>query len=304
MMNEPPTPTSSPADFFANAERLLTPVYAECFTDETRKVKNLLLVTSIVLILFVFGVVAVGKAVDVPLLALSITVRTGMRWILMALCAYFLLLLGARSYIEWKLWQLRNQAPMVALGNLKNTILNSWIARTNQADAKLALSLDTFLRRTEELKVEPVAESPLKQQRDELFQEFEKSRNELAKKRDLSEERDSSPEYRKVLYHYYNLFEELDDLDRQIREEREKQNEQRWAKGEALTRQLDQAREDHLQETSAPDLASLEEQLNYLLKAIEPLKKVKIVRLWFEMLFPLFLGLSALVLGFVVRGSG
>lgn len=108
-------------DFLAEAERLITPSYTECFSDEAR---NLLLITSFVLILLVLGTISVGSnaKAQIPPLALSITVNTGVRWMLLSICAYFLFLHTARSYVEWKLSRLRQIAPMAEYMAIRDKI--------------------------------------------------------------------------------------------------------------------------------------------------------------------------------------
>ena len=181
-MSESTSSAPSPIDFLAEVERILTPTYAECFTDETRKIRNLLLVTSLVLILFVFGVVAVGRDSTVPLLGVSISVTTGMRVILMILCIYFLVSFAMRSYTEWKLWRLRHQAPMIQFLGLLAKIESSWQAFTNESNRTLNSGIDA-LRRLTESNLELIGledhgrKSEIKAEREELLRRLTELEN-------------------------------------------------------------------------------------------------------------------------------
>jgi hypothetical protein len=149
MMSEGSRPIALPAEFLAEIERLLTPMYAECLTDETRKVRNLLLVTSFVLVLSTLGVVEVGREGQIPLFGVGILVTTGMRALLMFLCLYFLVSFSLRSYTEWKVWRLRQQAPMIQFLDLLARIESSWQALTNDSNRTLKANMDALKRLTE-----------------------------------------------------------------------------------------------------------------------------------------------------------
>jgi hypothetical protein len=147
-MSQLPGSALSPPDFLAEVGSLLTPMYAECFTDETRKVRDLLLVTSIVLILFDFRVIEINQEMTLPLLSLTIRVTTGTRAILILLCLYFIVSLIMRSYTEWKLWRLLHQAPMMKLLDLLAKVESSWQARTTEANTTLNSSIRVLKRLT------------------------------------------------------------------------------------------------------------------------------------------------------------
>src|SRR5262245_48191048 len=118
-MTEITKTSDSAQEFLSSIERLVAPVYTECFSDETRKTRNLLLIISFVLILSSLGLVAFGREpVKVPMLEISVTITSGIRWVLVTLCGYFLVLHSARSYTEWNLWRLRHQAPAMGISDL------------------------------------------------------------------------------------------------------------------------------------------------------------------------------------------
>src|SRR4051794_3297715 len=104
-MSERPIETLPGDEFLRNAERMLTPPLMECFSEETKKVRNIVLILGFVLILLALGVVSAeeSKPVELPLIKLTLTVKKGLSGVLITVCSYFLVLLAARSYIEWNL---------------------------------------------------------------------------------------------------------------------------------------------------------------------------------------------------------
>src|SRR5262249_14389622 len=93
----------SPAKFLERVENCLQGSFKDCFSDETKKIRNYLLITSFVLFLVVIGAISIGGApvkLPSPLSGLEVTVNAGLRWILIVLCAYFGILLASRAYAE------------------------------------------------------------------------------------------------------------------------------------------------------------------------------------------------------------
>jgi len=155
-MSEHPEYTPSANDFLADVERLVTPSYAECFTDETRKVGNLLLLISFVLILLDLGIVDVDRKIELPLplSSLSFEVTTGMGVLLLILCFYLLLLFALRSYAEWKLWRLRHQASIAGFLDLQDKVVGAWQKefdrwRTELENAPRSQTAESELKRRE-----------------------------------------------------------------------------------------------------------------------------------------------------------
>jgi hypothetical protein len=147
-MNNSLKPLPPDAEFAAQVERLVAPMFAECFTDETRRVRNLLLTSSFALLLLVLGIVQVDQNQQVPLLGIKITVTKGLRWVLAALSAYFLASLLARSYIEWKLWRLKHQSSLLELRNLGASLAVQYITSSEPASREArerAAAADKFL---------------------------------------------------------------------------------------------------------------------------------------------------------------
>lgn len=298
-MNESPSSGHSP-DFLAEVERLLKPMYAECFTDETRKVRDLLLVISVFLILLAFGVIAVDRApFQIPPLGLPITVTTGMRGLLIVLCLYFLVSFSTRAYAEWKWWRLRHQAPIDDFLDLETKIESSWQDLISEANKTLRSSWDV-LKKQNELYQEPHAISQLTEEFEDLSKKYKRLSSEIKEKRDLLE----WSEIKKLHDHRDRIVESIRQVGDQLRKERTARRDEIALESGALARKLAELEDRYRRQTDAPDLEVLEAQLGYLHDAVRPVKKILSMRRWFEALFPISFGIVAIVLGFVVHKTG
>ncbi len=137
-MSEKPTVTLPALDFLREAERVLTPAMTECFSEETKNLRNVVLVIGFVLILLSLGVISgESKPVAIPLIGLEVTVTKGLTWLLITVCSYFLILCTARSYTEWQLWRMKHQAPLLALKGISKQISAAQIEITRRRLAPL-----------------------------------------------------------------------------------------------------------------------------------------------------------------------
>lgn len=135
-----PDDTSSYINFLEEVERLVTPNYLECFTDETRKVRNFLLAISFGLILLSLGIIKISPDATFPILGMQFAVSRGVGSLMLIVCAYFLTLYVIRSYSEWKLWRLRQQAPLSKFMELHKNLFLSWKALFDEANARAVKS--------------------------------------------------------------------------------------------------------------------------------------------------------------------
>ena len=153
MVNTPAV-QSSPAELLTHLGDLLNPIYAECLTDETKKVRNLVLVISLVLMLLALGVISIEQGSwKVPVLGFVVSVEFGLRWVLATLCVYFLVLLGFRTYVEWNLWRLQHQGPAYEMNTLALQI-ESAFAEKFQAMDTLRDGMQRSTRKVNELLAE------------------------------------------------------------------------------------------------------------------------------------------------------
>ncbi|MDX2464117.1 MAG: hypothetical protein QNK31_06370 [Porticoccus sp.] len=137
-MSEKPTGTLPALDFLREAERVLTPTMTECFSEETKNLRNVVLVIGFVLILLSLGVIsAESKPVVIPLIGLEVTVTKGLTWLLIIVCSYFLIICAARSYTEWQLWRMKHQAPLLELKGISEQISAAQIEITRRRLAPL-----------------------------------------------------------------------------------------------------------------------------------------------------------------------
>lgn len=122
-MIERPIGTLPAQDFMREVERVLTPPMTECFTEETKKVRNVVLLLGFVLILLALGIVSVeSKPVEIPVIKLTVTVTKGLKGVLITICSYFLVLYAVRAYNEWQLWRMKHQAPLLDLKRINEQL--------------------------------------------------------------------------------------------------------------------------------------------------------------------------------------
>lgn len=137
-MSEKPTGSLPALDFLRDTERVLAPSMTECFSEETKKLSGIVLVISFVLILLSLGVISVeNKPFAVPLIGLEVTITKGLNWLLIVVCGYFLILFAARSYTEWQLWRMKNQAPLLELKRINEEIMAAQLEITRMRLAPL-----------------------------------------------------------------------------------------------------------------------------------------------------------------------
>lgn len=144
-MGDRSTLTSTRKEFLSRLEQVLASGYAECFTEETKKVRNLVLVTGFVLILSSLGVLSLQEA-EVPWLGMTVHVTKGVRGVLTALCFFFVLLLCARSYTEWHMWRLKHQAPTLELLEMNFDLASAYAEIAQQQNIVFERSMELVER--------------------------------------------------------------------------------------------------------------------------------------------------------------
>jgi hypothetical protein len=257
------------SEFITQVERLVTPGYVECFTDETRKVRNLLLVTSFVLILALLGIISIGQdSVKPPPLPINITVLFGLRWILVALCAYFLVLLGARSYTEWEFWRLRQQASLMQILELNADLRSELVSSGERVDAAFEESVQLFDKLQEK-------DPELERLSAQLNAAYEKI--------------GSSP----ALSH----FEEFMEIEKRIRHRRQELE----PVEERLIQQFRDKSDEHLRLAKDPERAIVLARISYLAGLIPGFNWSLNIRFWFEMMFPILFGTGAILFAIIRR---
>ena len=102
---------------------------SECFSEETRKSRNLLLALSSVAALSATGIVRFGEEVKGPI-GTTLKVGPELKYVIGILTVFFLVLFVSRSYSEWKLWRLKNAKPEKALADANNLVTTEVAQRT------------------------------------------------------------------------------------------------------------------------------------------------------------------------------
>ena len=111
-------------EFMDTVEKLAVPLYAECLSDATTKVRDGVFLSGVGLAGIVSGILST-KDGKFDFLGTSLNVSSSSRPLLVALvivCAYFLVLFSTRSFAEWNIWRLRHQSPIIQLRSLAESI--------------------------------------------------------------------------------------------------------------------------------------------------------------------------------------
>src|SRR5262245_23398907 len=288
-------PLLSGAEFARQVERLLAPVFAECFTKETRKVRDLLLISSFVLILFVLGVAQLeptGKALKIPLIG-SVIITKGVRWVLAALSAYFLLSLIARSYIEWNLWRLKQQSSILKLSNLQLVQLTAPLA---EYYSRINTSFLSSFKLSEELSLlnkDPPSVAQLVEERNQLIQRCQQLTDKLHNHSKATGQTDIA-----LQNEIQTMSEKVNAVEDKIAKEKADREKQVAPERAKLQRQLKDMQDKHEKQISAPVPKEIQGKL-YLLGTLDPAQTTLRIRFFFEMAFPMLFGGSAILFSFV-----
>ena len=292
-MTETKYSSSSVQLFLSDVERLLAPVYVDCFSDETRKTRNSLLIISFVLILSSLGLLAISQApVGVPGFGISVKLTSGIRWVLIALSSYFLILHSARSYSEWNLWRLRHQAPFMELSELKDGISTQLTKRHKTVLSANSLSILLY-QKLYELEQDPPEIIDMTKRRDALYSEYQRMGDELRSKENHLQIR----EYEDEAFKLEKMREDFDRLQDEIERTRKEHRARISAMRDALKRRLHGLDKNPSAEKAASESDVLFAKLEYLADAIRPINRIRSIRFILEVLFPTAFAVSAIVIG-------
>lgn len=301
-VNEEPENTAE--GFAADIERLAMPLFSECFTEETRTIRNLLLITGFALLLFALGVVQVEPKTKLPLLGVTITVTAGLRYVLIALSCYFFSSLLARSYIDWQLWRLKHQAPLLALAAIRNKMdvlsgdhsnrVNAAFATSNQ----LRESLNLIRQRSP-------AETQIAEELDTAYKEHQRLQSVYAtesaalKAKGVSTHDENLALENGVMFELHKMFYRTQDLSAQLDRERAARLDRTSAEEIMLLRKISEADAEHQKQAVDPIADKLNARLHYMLDTINPAYATFRIRFFFEMTFPILFGLFAITFSIV-----
>jgi hypothetical protein len=300
----PNSPKSSPEVFAKQVERLIAPLFAECFTKETRRVRDLLLLTSFILMLLILGVVHVD-ATSRKYFGITVTVIYGVRWVLAAVCVYFLSSLCARSYIEWNFWRVTHQSPLLELSRLhaeitaslaaQNSRFTSAFTSTAELGQKLALlgeDSPTVVQLKKELREADQHSQRLANQSKAEWDALQ------AKGGGTLEERTAFENG--ILFQSHKVSERILELTERIGRERASQRERTATERATLEGRLSESDKAFRQHADDPRRGFLNAKLYYLHDTLNPAKTTFRIRFLFEMAFPIIFGVMAIVLSFAI----
>lgn len=282
----------SPAKFLLRVENSLRNSFTDCFSDETKKVRNLLLLISFILFLVVIGAISVGGApIKVRQLGdLEVTVNAGLRWILIALCVYFGILLASRSYAEWQMWRFREQRPLAELRELASEIFID--------HARAAKKIQGHFKRTEQLHdklAELDKDSPeiekLRASLDDEYKKIDDLKDQMEKTN--SDWEAAAAQSIEAFWNSEEMFEKIKD--------RRVEHEARIAPIRIVVEEeLKKAEEEFRKKSADLEARGLDARLQYIRNMYDVAFRTYKSRYWFELMFPLVFAAVAILSGIFV----
>jgi hypothetical protein len=124
----PAGPSQVPAAFIDELTRVMSPSLQECFSKETKKLR--LAVLAVAMLLFLLGVNAItfsGRG-EFAGLAFDKIASSTLKGTAAIVESFFVLVLVARSYVEWAAWRLKSLNPEWGLLQLSKDLVDKTIA--------------------------------------------------------------------------------------------------------------------------------------------------------------------------------
>lgn len=113
-------PIDDPAFFIEELQRCLSPYLQECFSKETKKLRNALLALTLGLLLLSLGALKFTGQGDLAGLKFDIERGASIKTAVALVVAFFVVIYCVRCYVEWASWRLKNLSPewrLLALNN-------------------------------------------------------------------------------------------------------------------------------------------------------------------------------------------
>jgi hypothetical protein len=265
--SESPEPTI--AAFMADVEKSVSPIYADCLSEATIKVRDSLLIASVAVIALASGLVKTDGKFDVLGFSMEAFSRDILLVGIVAICGYFWLLFSLRSFSEWKAWRLRQQSPIMKLVDITNKLEAKGTLQSSQAILSIRKATDTYFERIQE----PVRIL-------ELEAEYEKVAKELS---------EDSSHLRPDLLERWNRHRAISE---RLEHERDS-----WMKD--VVEPAMATHNETLATANVNDVSRLVAQINYIASTLKAASRVTNLRLGIELVFPFLLGMSATAFGIV-----
>lgn len=119
--------SKDPALYYARVKRIVSRGLTDPFSDETRKIKDFLLLASFVLAVTATGIVSVQSSGEAEVFGLKLQLNGALNVLLITLCMYFEIIFVGRSYIEWRFWNLNRWTPLFEIPQVINELVRDSI---------------------------------------------------------------------------------------------------------------------------------------------------------------------------------
>jgi hypothetical protein len=271
-MESSPAASSEPdprntLQFLDTVEQLATPIYADCLSDATVKIRDSVFISGLVMITLGSGFLT-NNGLRFELLGFSLAASLSTKALLISVSAigvYFLVVFSTRSYADWMLWRLRHQAPIAKLLDLTVDIYREGSNEAFEAQAAISDASTAYFTRIEK----PAGLKQLELDRDTAFQQMMISTTEFAKFNAAT-----------LLYHELN-----DELAAE---------EKTWSE-----EVVEPAKLAHRKALEQRPNGNYAKQIAYVRDRLRPAALLIPLRFTFEIFFPILFGAAALVIAII-----
>ncbi|MBK7462647.1 MAG: hypothetical protein IPJ50_07885 [Betaproteobacteria bacterium] len=132
------------AKFLDDLTYVLSPHLQECFSDETKKLRNAVLALALILILLAVGAVEIANDGAFAGIKFEPKAKYKLQIAGAVVEAFLLIILAIRCYVEWSAWRLKNLSPEWSLLALHRELSESELIRINK-EAKLRNELTELI---------------------------------------------------------------------------------------------------------------------------------------------------------------
>lgn len=294
-MNESKKSTSSIPDFKERVKDLSKPFHKECLSEESRNVRNYLLLVSSVLLLFTFGLIVFDNK-EVQIAGGTFTLLIRIKYVLSFLNLYFLVSFIFRCYPEWVLWQLAQ--PEQQILDLRKDFrkeFSPYVEKTEnerELESRISSNDDIDLIKKIQKKIQKDFLKDFHYEISSYLEVIDGVDGTIPyDKREKNRIRD---ERRKIFKENPSIYE----ADRQSSEE---ENVIKNRLKELNKQDIELTKNLHEQLITQSDLQQLKKQLSYHSKAV---KVGNWIRFWWEIAVPILYGAFSIIIGFIMTVNG
>ena len=125
-------PIEDPALFLEKLDKCLSPHLQECFSEESKKLRNALLSVGLLLFLLAYGTVSFAGQGDFAGLKFEQGAKGALKAAAGAIELFFLVVYAVRCFVEWTAWKLKNLSPEWSLLALHEQLSSSELRRIEE----------------------------------------------------------------------------------------------------------------------------------------------------------------------------